>query len=271
MAKDKGYERGIKEDADYGTQFLNASGARSAGEGEPPPPPPPTPGDEPPASRGIGLVVMVLLIVGAIGAGIAGFLIFGGGDDGSSGDLVTSGDVVIDENGFPVRVTTTTTEEPAPTTTTSSTTTTSTTLATTSTTAPTLPVPTTVAAPVTPPPTQGPTCPGGSSSTTLSVQPIVSTGDQFRLELTGTTTNNTTAAFDLTLVVRIQHEVAAGQVRTMEARTDQNGQSVPAGGSITWTATASGRSISQPQVLGAGGNWRWSDPQLASCPTGSFG
>lgn len=273
MAKDKGYERGIKDDADYGTQFLNARAGASGDEGAPPPPPPPTPGDDEPApSRGVGLVVMILLIVGAIGAGIAGFLIFGGDSGGSSGDLVTAGDVEIDADGFPVRETTTTTEKPeSTTTTTSSSTTTSTTLATTSTTASTVPVPTTVAVPVTPPPTQAPSCPGGSSQTTLQ-GPYSATGaNQYRLDLSGTTTNDTTAAFDLTLVVRVQHEPTAGQVKTIEVRTDQNGQSVPAGGSIAWTATANLRSVSAPQPLGAGGSWRWSDAQYAPCPTGTFG
>jgi hypothetical protein len=274
MAKgeDRGYrEQGIKDDVDYGTQFLNGRAAADGGEAPPAPPPaPPSAGDEPPGGRGVGTVLMVVLIVGALAAGVAGFLLFGGGGDDDSGDLVTAGDVEIDENGFPVRETTTTTEAPRATTTTTTTATTSTTLAPT-TTASTAPPPTAPTTPPTPPPTQAPSCPGGSSQTTLSVRPSTTGNGQWLIDMSGTTSNGTTAPFDLTLVVTVQHEPAAGNTQTREVRTDQNGRSVPAGGSIDWTASVTVPSKTEPRVLGAGGAWRWSEPRYASCPTGTFG
>jgi hypothetical protein len=260
------HEQGIRDDADYGTQFLNAkkSDAGVSGGDEPPPPPRPVP-VPPGGGRSVGQIVMIaLIVVAVVGGGIA-FFALGGGGGGSDDDLISGGDGV-EVGDHDRRGTTTTTEEPRRTTTTEkpATTTTST--------APSTTVATTVATTVTTavPTTAAPACPGGSARTTLEGDYAVLPGQQFRINITGTTANQTTEAIDLTLMVAVAHTPASGGPKVTTARPDKYGQSIPAGGTLTWTATVVVESTSQPSASSTG-SWAWSDAKFATCPVGTFG
>lgn len=293
MAKsDKGSERGIDPDADYGTQFLNAK------KGEPPPPPPPTgaaPAAAPPPEEkegGAGKVIMIVVAIFAVLGGILGFVAFAGGGDDSDGDdnLITAGGVEIRDTDRAAPTTTTTKPEP---------TTTKPPETTTTTTAPPTTLPPTTLPPVVPtlppvtvpggfpvvttlpgqplppptaPPTTGVTCPGGSVSTRVDGAISTLVGDQWKVEVDGTTLNNTTASINLGVTVPVTYKPTGSGNKTDEVKPAQFNQSVRPGTSLKWTIDLTiPDSTTQPTIAAPTGDWTWTDASFASCPTNAFG
>jgi hypothetical protein len=258
-------EKGIKDDADYGTQFLNARKDDGGGGGGDEPPRP-TPGDgQGGGGRNVGQIVMIAVIVLAVIAGVVAVFALGGGDDGDSGDLIAEGDGV-EVGDHERRSTTSTTEEPEPTTTEAPETTTTTTASTTTTS------PTSTTASTAPPTSTAPvSCPGGATRTTIGGTYSVLPGQQFRVSIEGTTVNETTAAIDLTLTVAVTHQPTAGSNKVTNVRPEEFGRSIPAGGQLTWHASVIVDSAAEPAPPMATGSWAWSDAALAECPVGTFG
>jgi hypothetical protein len=293
---DRGSERGIDPTADYGTQFLNAR--KGEPEGPPPPPPPTTEGSEGGAGGRGKMVLVAVIVVALLGGAAAVFALSGGDDEGDTGDdlITASGRVEVDDEGRPIATTTTTTEKPEPTTTEAPETTTTqapTTLAPT-TPPPTLPTVTTLPVatlppgyptlttlpgggplPTTPVPTApqttaGPTCPGGSVSTRVNGAFVTIAGGQYKVEVDGTTVNDTTAAINFEVTVPVTYK-PGGSSKTDNVRPDQYGQSVRAGGSLDWTLTYLVNSENTPTIGSPSGSWSWTDAALRSCPTSAFG
>jgi hypothetical protein len=255
------HEKGIKDDADYGTQFLNARKEDGGGGGdEPPRPPPPTPS---PGGRSAGSIIAIVLVVVAVVGGLTAFVL-AAPKDGDSGDLIADGEGVDIGDHDRREETTTTTDPPRETTTSTAAPTTTTTSP-----PPTTPItpPTPTSAPiVTPAPTLAPSCPGGFAGSQLSVNISALPASQWRVTINGTTRNDTTASINLLLTVPIN-----GSGGTTDARPDKYGTAVAPGATLAWTATATVDSSSEPTVTRAAGTWAWTDPQYASCATGTFG
>lgn len=256
------HEQGIRDGEDYGTQFLNARKDGGAG-GDEPPKDVPSPPPPPPGGRSVGQILMIVLIVGAVlGGGVAVFLLAGGG--GSAGDdLISAGDDVEigdhDRRGTTSttgEATTTTEARETTTTTAARTTTTASTTPTTPPSTPTTPVPTTAAI----------ACPGGFAGSQLEISIAALPAGQYRVTITGSTKNETTAAINLQLVVPV-----VGSEGTTNAKPDKYGSVVAPGASLSWVATTVITSDSEPEVTRASGTWTWTDPKFRACPTGTFG
>lgn len=295
---DRGSERGIDPSADYGTQFLNARKGEPEGPGSPPPPPPPTAGDGAPGGGKGKVAIIAVIVVALLGGAVAVFALSGGSDDESGDDLITaSGGIKVDEDGRPIP-TTTTTEKPKPTTTTTEPPETITTLPPTTLPPQTLPpqtlppqtvpgqtlppgfptvttLPGGVPLPTTPTPTApqttaGPTCPGGSVSTRVNGAFVTIAGGQYKVEVEGTTVNDTTAAINFEVTVPVTYQPGTSS-KTDQVRPDQYGQSVRAGSSLDWTLTYLVDSENTPTIGSPSGTWSWTDSALRSCPTSAFG
>lgn len=275
----RGEEKGIDPEADYGQQFLNAKGSA-------PRPPMPPAGDGgtppiPPSGRSVGQIVMIVILVLAVLGGGAALVLLSGGDSGSTDDdLITAGGVQIDEEG---RVRTTTTEAPETTTTEAPETTTTEAPETTTTPplAPTtavagfppvtgpggvIPPPApTVAVPTTAPP---PACPGGSVATSITGATVTIVGGAWKVDVSGTTTNNTTAAIRMQVTVPITYVDGGGATKTVTAQPAQYGQTVAPGASLSWSVSQPVTSDQQPRPGSPAGAFSWADPSMASCPTG---
>ena len=275
-------EKGIDPKADYGKQFLNAR------DGEPPRKDPVQPtevADEPPG-RSVGQMVLIGVIVVVVLGGAAAAVALGGGGGGSvDEDLITAEGVVIDEEGRPVRTTSTTeattTTTEATTTTTESTTTTSTTTTIASipgvttipgfppgTPYPTLP-PTVPTVPPTQPVVTSPPCPSGSVATNLTGATVTIVGGSWKVEVSGSTTNNTSAAITLLVTVPINYEDEGGAPKTVTAKPAEYGRSIAPGATLNWAVSQAVTSPQQPRPGTPSSSFSWSNSSFASCPTGA--
>lgn len=271
-------EKGIDPNADYGKQFLNARG------GEPPhnEPPRPTQVPDEPSGRSVGQMVLIGVVVVLVLGGAVAAVALGGGGGSVDDDLITAEGIEIDEEGRPVRTTTTeatTTTTEATTTTTEATTTTSTTTTTVPgvTTVPGFPpgtgpyqtLPSTLPTlPPTLPATTTPPCPSGSVATNLTGATVTIVGGAWKVDVTGTTTNNTTGAITLQVTVPINYVDEGGGSKTVTAKPAEYGRSIAPGATLNWSVSQPVTSPQQPRPGTPTSAFSWTDSSFAACPTG---
>jgi hypothetical protein len=263
----RGSEKGIKDDVDYGTAFLDArKGAAGAG-GDEPPAPPPAPVPLPPSGKSVGQIVLFLVLsLTVIAGGVGLFVLTGDGGD-ASGDLISEGGGV--EIADRDRRVTTTTTEATTTTTEATTTTTQPPTSTTQLGATTVPNQGSVVPVVT---TIAPACPSGGVSSAVGGTWTSIVGGDWRVDFTGSsTTNNTTAAIKLNVEVPITYVDDGGSSQVIAFRPDQYGQTIAPGATVNWSGVRLIRDAPQQPAMGsATGRWAWADPAFATCEVGAF-